>query len=775
LRTSVIFILYRAALLAAFPFLLLYLLWRVARDRRYSDHILERFGFWRLPLRTPAGGVWLHAVSVGEVLSCVGLIRRIREDVPHTPIYLSCGTLAGREVAERKIREIADGVFYAPLDWVFAVRRALRATRPSVLVVLETEIWPNLYREAKRAGAAVVIVNGRMSDKTAAGYERHRWFFSAALEQTDQILTQSTEDERRYLAAGAPKDRVRVGGNIKYDFHVSLASPPEEILPFLTRPLWVAASTTGPMHAGDVDEDDVVISAYRELLAETPELRLLIAPRRPERFDVVAQKLAAAGISFARRSQLTGQEDARVLLLDSVGELSSVFPYADLVFMGGTLAHRGGHNILEPALCAKPVIAGPHLENFAAIRDRFVAARGYVAIERPEELTDAVRMLLTDGGHRESLGARAKALAEAERGATARAVRMVAAYRWMFVPRAVRWGWTVPILRALSAVWQAGGILKRAVAHPRQLPKPVISIGGLAMGGVGKTPTAGFLADCFRAKGYEVAILTRGYHRRSSEKLYLERGSDVPASATGDEAQLLLRSAHVGIGSDRWKVGMEMSERFRPDLFLLDDGFQHARLHRNVDVVLLDALDPLAGDAVFPQGRLRESLAALQRADVLVITRAGNRRFDGLIARLPKKPVFLADVEVSGWLPERPPLNAVFAFCGLANPQAFFETLEDTGARIVSTVSFHDHHRYSLSEIQRLSESAIAAGARVLVTTEKDWVNLPSGFEDAAHPLRIHTLAIRTRIRNESEFFATLESLAGLNARMNDGRARRRI
>ena len=173
---------------------------------------------------------------------------------------------------------------------------------------------------------------------------------------------------------------------------------------------------------------------------------------------------------------------------------------------------------------------------------------------------------------------------------------------------------------------------------------------------------------------------------------------------------MLLRCADVGIGADRWAVGVEMEKQFHPDVFLLDDGFQHARLERNVDLLLLDGIDPLAGDAVFPLGHLREGPNAMRRADVIVITRAGQRRFDGLLQRLPKRPVFLADVELSGWAPARPPLDAVAAFCGLANPDTFFETLRDAGATMVTTTTFRDHHRYSRDELFKLAQVACEQG-----------------------------------------------------------------
>jgi 3-deoxy-D-manno-octulosonic-acid transferase len=763
---------YRAASWAAFPFLLLYVLWRIVRDRRYVRHLRERFGFWRLRERTAPGAVWLHAVSVGEALSAVETLRRMREEMPHTPLYVSCTTLAGREVAESKLSGIADGVFYAPIDMCFAVRRVLRLVRPSVLVVLETEIWPNLYRETRRAGASVVVVNGRISDKAAKKYKRFRWFFSAALEHVDDVLAQSIQDQQRFIDAGADSGRVRVAGNLKYDFQPDSGAAPDVVSQALRHPLWIAASTSAPMRDGDVDEDDVVIDAHRELLDRWPDLQLLIAPRKPERFDVVEEKLRSASLGYMRRSALRGGETPQVILLDSVGELSSLFAEADVVFMGGTLAERGGHNILEPALCSKPVVAGPHLENFAAIRDRFLASRGYVAIDGCGQLAGAIAALLSDPGARESLGARAKALAEAERGATARALRVIVEKRWGFVPRALPLRVTRPVLWVLSRIWIAGGYLKRRFATPRELSVPVISIGGIAIGGVGKTPMVRYLADTFRARGYKPAALTRGYKRRSRRPLVLARGSDEPVGVTGDEAQLLLRSCDVGIAADRWSVGREMEERFRPDVFLLDDGFQHAKLRRTVDIVMLDGIDPLAGDAVVPLGRLREPVKALRRADMIVIGRAGRRRFDGLLQRLPKNvPVFLSDVEIAAWHPESPGLDRVAAFCGLANPMTFFETLRHAGIRVLLTRTFPDHHRYTREELQSLAKLAQRAGARALVTTEKDSANLPEDADRMISPLKLHVVEVRLRLRNEAEFFAQLDALIGFSSHFNDGRA----
>jgi tetraacyldisaccharide 4'-kinase len=340
------------------------------------------------------------------------------------------------------------------------------------------------------------------------------------------------------------------------------------------------------------------------------------------------------------------------------------------------------------------------------------------------------------------------------------------------LPRSMPWILCRPLLWILSLIWVTGGRLKRVAATARSLDTPVISVGGLAMGGVGKTPMALYLAEALPSRSYKAAVLTRGYRRRSRRDLCLAKGSDAQVEMTGDEAQLLLRTTDVGIGSDRWSVGKQMQEKFRPDVFLLDDGFQHAKLKRTVDMVLLDGIDPLAGDAPFPLGRLREPISAIDRADILVITRAGSRRFDGLLRRLPKVPVFLADVQICRWIPERPPVESIAAFCGLANPDTFFETLELSGASVVLEKTFPDHHRYTREELVALTREAILQGARTLVTTQKDFVNLPGEAAQWVAPLKLIHVEVRLRVRDESAFLAQLDLLLGTASRFNGGCAR---
>jgi 3-deoxy-D-manno-octulosonic-acid transferase len=400
--TRLIFFLYQLLQIALIPAIALYLLYRGFRDRRYFSRIGERLGFLPDSLQTTgSGAIWFHAVSVGEVLSIVELLRRLRAERPSVQLFVSTTTLAGRATAEQKFADLADGVFYAPIDYRSTVRRVLRQLRPSLVVVLETEIWPNLYREAKRSGASLLIVNGRISDRALPRYQRRNWFFRHVLAQPDAILVQTEEDARRYVIAGAPPERVRVGGNLKYDFTPPASGIAPDIANFLRESkasqICIAASTMPPAAAGDVDEDDAVIEAFRDVSASCPGLLLILAPRKPERFDIVAEKLSRADVAFTRRTSLKPLALPGVLLLDTIGELAALFERAGVVFMGGTLAQRGGHNILEPAYFGKPIIVGQHLENFAAIAEEFHRAKALTLIQRPAELAGAINQLLADG------------------------------------------------------------------------------------------------------------------------------------------------------------------------------------------------------------------------------------------------------------------------------------------------------------------------------------------------------------------------------------------
>jgi 3-deoxy-D-manno-octulosonic-acid transferase len=535
-----------------------------------------------------------------------------------------------------------------------------------------------------------------------------------------------------------------------------------------------------PASPGDVDEDDAVLAAFRRLWERCPGLLLILAPRKPEQFDVAARKLASAGIPYLRRSTLQDSSIISlpgVLLLDSIGELAGLFCTADVVFLGGTLADRGGHNILEPALFAKPVIIGPHMENFHAIAEEFRSAAGCVEIRDSAGLAEAVDHLLADRAGASELGRRALACAQSKRGAVGGAL---AAARELYETH-------LPVLRAAqpwfalgwpqARLWSWGAHRRqtRALAHRRRLPVPVISIGNITMGGTGKTPCVLRLAAESRRCGFKPGILTRGYGRGSpNEQLVLPAGASIRTESTGDEPQLFLKSglASVGVGADRFETGTLLQRHFGVNLLLLDDGFQHLRLDRTIDIVLIDALNPFGGGWVFPLGRMREPRAGLARADIFLITRADLSDLAAAIEHdlhrwNPRAPVFRARLEPQAWIDSRtgtchplaePAFGSVAAFCGLGNPGSFRRTLESLGVSPVDWLEFGDHHRYRPRELRHIAAQARAKGATALVTTAKDAVNLCGGAEDLLAPLPLYTLEVNLAIEEERRFFHELRT-----------------
>jgi len=760
--TRLIYFLYQLLQIAFSPVVALYLLYRGIRDLAYFVRLPERLGFLPSSLQTAGSPtIWFHAVSVGEVLSAVELIRRLRAEQPGLSIFLSTTTLAGRATA---IQRLQRRVFYLPLDYRSFVRRVLRRLRPSAVVILETEIWPNLYREAKRAGASLLIVNGRISDRSLPSYRRAAGFFRHALLWPDAIFTQSEEDSRRFVIAGAPEKSVSAAGNLKFDFNPPAFGIKPDIAALLDRlqprAIWIAASTMPAKGHSDPDEDDAVIDAFHEM--GRPEVLLILAPRHPTRFDAVAEKLVRSGFRFARRTALADAPDqVNILLLDSIGELAGLFERATVVFMGGTLSSCGGHNILEPAYFSKPIIAGPHMENFAEIASEFTARDALLRIAGASDLGPAVSTLLDDEERRSRLGANARDLAMSKRGATGRIAAEIRKHAGLAVPNPSR---TLParaVLTPLSWLWRAGhryNLSRDALS----LSTKVVSVGALSMGGAGKTPVVAHLAERIFAAGKSPAILTRGYRRKASQPIIVARGESAAAELTGDEVQIFIRAghAHLGISSDRYAIGRDLESKLHPDLFFLDDGFQHTRLKRDLDIVLIDALDPLGG-GVFPLGRLREPFANLARANAILITRVEPDQATTGIERLIRLYNHSAPIHCCRTVPRKwvhfagpqsqQPFRRVGAFCALGSPQSFWRTLETLSLQVDFRHAFRDHHPYSPSELGRLVAQASSQGVDALVTTEKDLANLPENASALFEKCPLYWLKIGVEIEREDE------------------------
>ncbi len=759
LKRKAIFLLYRFLQTLASPVILFYLFLRAPlRNPKYFPTQRERFGelspSWQ---QTVSASIWLHAVSVGEVLAALPLIEELKKRNSLIPVFVSTTTLAGRETAAKRLDGIANGVFYAPFDFAWVVRRVLRRLRPSVVVVLETEIWPNLFNEAKRIDCGLILVNGRISDRALPRYRRLAPLFSPVLELCDQILTQSDEMRKRFIEAGAPRYSVETGGNLKYDFAAPAVSPNTFIEANAARPIWIAASTSAD---GVVAEEDSVIAAQRGL----PGWRLIIAPRKPERFEEVARRLANSGLRWTRRSALDDPE-ADVLLLDSIGELSGLFASAQVVFMGGTIAAMGGHNILEPAIFGKPIIAGPHMWRTSAT-SRMISS----GTARWQELPRAIRLRDAILAADPAMGERAVVAAREKRGATTRtADAVMALYDFCYPTERVAQP-VYAFLWLLSQVWKAGSAIDRdrKLERLQKLPVPVISIGNITTGGTGKTPAIIELTRDFC--GANPGVLIRGYGRSTKDTILLLNRAK-PVSFTGDEAQLCNQGGRVPVGIDanRYRAGVQLMAAADIGMLFLDDGFQHLQLHRNFDLVLIDGLHPFGGGDLLPLGRLREPIEGLARAHAFLLTRTKETPNTLAIEKVlrhynPAAPVFNSRIAIRHWMggdgkclrPNELKGTAAVAFCGLGNPESFWRSLDRIGVEPIEKHSYEDHHRYTPAEVRRLARHAIDVGAAALLTTAKDAVNLPQDYPSIVEPLKLYWLEIGLEIDRREELIALI-------------------
>lgn len=401
------------------------------RKGKYWRGLRQRFGYLPEEAGKPSvgapGAIWIHAVSVGEALAALPLARRLKERFPGRRLVISTTTATGQRVARERMG-FADAIFYFPLDWAGPVRRVFRVIRPGIVVILETEIWPNFLRVARGQGVPVVFVNGRISERS---FRRYRWvdgFLARVLADAEVFLMQSEEDARRLRALGAPGGRVGVMGNLKYDLAPPASSPLAEWLAAelerqKRRPLVIAGSVV----AG---EEEAVLGAFATIRGKWPRALLVLAPRKPERFEAAARIGAERGFSVVRRSTLRFDsppgELGDVLLLDSIGELAAMYRLADAVFVGGSLVPAGGHNILEPACFGRPPIFGPSMHNFRDAAAQLLSAGAAVEVASGEELSRAWCRLLEDQTRREQMGRAARELVERNRGATERALERIA-------------------------------------------------------------------------------------------------------------------------------------------------------------------------------------------------------------------------------------------------------------------------------------------------------------------------------------------------------------
>jgi len=365
---------------------------------KYLSSVPERFGWIKVSSALPS--CWIHAVSVGEFLAAKPLIQRIRKELPDLPVFLSTTTITGRKLAAELL---PDSSFYFPFDWRRCVRKIFHSLHPRIILVMETEIWPNFLWQAQEQNVPVILVNGRLSDRSFSRYK----LVSGFLPQFDLCLMQSQPDAERMTALGVAQEKILVMGNLKYEFRPAALSA--ELRDLMTgwkgaSLLWICGSTMR-------GEEETLLDVFRK---QETGLKLMIAPRHPERFAEVVEIVSKSGLRCARRTQGVSPDDA-ILVLDTIGELAACYELADLVFIGGTLAPCGGHNPIEPAYFCKAIVAGPYFENFRQIFEEF---RSKNAIWITPDIAAAVGTLLNNGDQRNKMGEAAGKIVRENQGAT---------------------------------------------------------------------------------------------------------------------------------------------------------------------------------------------------------------------------------------------------------------------------------------------------------------------------------------------------------------------
>jgi 3-deoxy-D-manno-octulosonic-acid transferase len=416
-----ILLLYNIALVVGLVVSAPWWLLRMATTQKYREGLLERLG--RVRRLTVANGrplIWVHAVSVGEVLAVSRLVAELDAGLPGYFVVVSTTTRTGQKLARQRFG--AGRVFYCPLDLPWAVRAYLEALKPAMLVLAETEFWPNLLEGCFRRGIAVAVANARISDRSWPRYWRLRRLWQPILSEMNAVLAQTELDAGRLRALGCKMERVTVSGNLKFDVIAS------EEAPFL-RQLRVMASGRRLLVAGSTleGEEQALLTAWPDLLAFDPRLAMVLAPRHPERFDAVARLLEKSGFPWRRRTVpspdqgigVQNLQNGEIVLLDSIGELASVYSLASVAFVGGSLVPAGGHNPLEPAQFGVPVVMGEYTANFRAITDLLIAEGGMV-IAQTEKLEAAISELLENPVKAEHVGLRGRRVFEQEAGATRR-------------------------------------------------------------------------------------------------------------------------------------------------------------------------------------------------------------------------------------------------------------------------------------------------------------------------------------------------------------------
>ena len=791
---------------------------RSIRERGFVERIRQSFGFFPKGALDPVAKkncIWVHAASVGEIVATSPLIKEFRREFPKSPILVSVVTTSGYEMANRIIKD-ADSIIYFPLDLPFVSESVFKKIFPRVFLNVETELWPNFLKAAREHQVPVMMVNGRISEKSV---KRYKYMFSILRDMigTVQLFAMASSVDAGYVKQlGAPEDLVIVTGNTKFDQTYTDVTDAQraKILSDMgltdAKEIFLAGST----HRG---EENFVLKAFKAIREDHPKARLVIAPRELLRTREVVALCKAAGFTVGTRTELQKRppKGEDIIILDTIGELGQVYSVGNVIYVGDSLVSHGGHNILEPAAHGKAIIVGHHMENFKDLHALFKNRNACVTVKDADELAAQAKKLFDEPAERQRLEEETIKIVHENRGASRKSAvllrQMLTEYEAKENARRLRTtekienvqtyflklihdeevrGAFTPLMifvMYLASLVYKGLVNLRLLGYDlgfsgkERLKCFVISLGNITVGGTGKTPTAQRLAKEIRDMGYRVVILNRGYRA----KFYGEVGivSDgktlkMDATEAGDEAYMLakhLPNVPVLIGARRAVTGQYAIENFGAEVVILDDGFQHWQIIRDFDILLIDAVSVFGNGHLLPRGTLRESISHISRADVCLMTKVDQAREGSceLIRETvqkynaaaqivesihePRCLIPLADWSVDlageGVSVETLRGRKVMAVSAIGNPASFERTLSDLGAEIISSLRYPDHHDYTVAEMEDILRRAESFAAEMIVVTEKDAVKIPDEVARQAWSIPIYVICVEVKFKAGAEDF----------------------
>lgn len=791
------FFVYNVFVLLFFPAIVFFLIIRAVLIKQTSKSIKEQLGIVDV-IASSDDILWIHAVSVGETVASAGVADELLRQYPDLSLVFSTTTQSGHEQATKSIKNYSNLIYY-PYDFYFCVANAIRKVKPKVFASTDTEIWPNFRFILKRRGVKSAIINGIISDGTLRGAKMFDWLYRWTLGNIDLFCMQSDEDAQRVIKLGADPTKVFVTGNCKADTAEQSLTDSEratlftDFFPYGHRKndyVFVAGST-------NPGEDIPVIKAYVKAKEIFPNLKMIIAPRQIERREEIIKMLNDYNLTYHYRSNSEmPYSDFDVLILDTMGELAKAYFVGDLSFVGGSLVKKGCHSILQPIAAGIAVCFGPY---YFKAKDLVSQAKHFnigFEINSADELcarlisilgnkSEQIRikdscgeMLASNKGASEKTASMLLALLNEKKKETSECKKIKFVFkdnRKLLILEKILSGSNQLLAAKIYRVLMYPFSLLYVLIHiiyllPYNLGirkkykscVPVISIGNITMGGTGKTPLAAKLVSILNKSKISCCILTRGYGRKSKDMVYIDPfQKDLNVDVYGDEPILLSRLTNVPviIGRDRRKSAEFAIKKYSPDVIILDDGLQFWQMYRDLDIVVVKSNSPFGSGLTVPAGDLRERKQSLKRAGI-IMSNGDIRISDVDLGKLkktsPNSNIFngmskLNSLSFADKTENIDFLNGkrVYAFCGIAYPMRFIESLKVAGAQVLSYDFFLDHHKYTASDMTNIINKSKSENIDLVITTQKDISRIGNGYELCDN---LCTLDISFDIEDEQNF-----------------------